>query len=70
MEYFPKIADIKKAALTIRQVTEVTPLMHSIRLSKYYDADIFLKREDLHRVYVQVRETMPKVWLLLVITLE
>jgi threonine dehydratase len=50
MEYFPKIADIKKAAVIIRQVTEVTPLMHSIRLSKYYDADIFLKREDLHRV--------------------
>lgn len=50
MDYFPKVADIKKAALTIRQVAEVTPLMHSIRLSKHYNADILLKREDLHRV--------------------
>lgn len=50
MEYFPQVADIKKAALTIRQVAEVTPLMHSIRLSKQYHADILLKREDLHRV--------------------
>jgi threonine dehydratase len=50
MEYFPKIEDIEKAALTIRQVTEVTPLMPSIRLSKLFSANIFLKREDLHRV--------------------
>lgn len=50
MDYFPKVADIKKAALTIRQVAEVTPLLHSIRLSKQYSADILLKREDLHRV--------------------
>ncbi len=50
MEYFPKIEDIEKAALTIRQVTEVTPLMRSIRLSKLFSANIFLKREDLHRV--------------------
>ena len=50
MEYFPNIADIRKAALTIQQVTEVTPLMRSIRLSKLFDANISLKREDLHRV--------------------
>ncbi len=50
MDYFPKVADIRKAALTITQVAEVTPLMPSIRLSKQYDADILLKREDLHRV--------------------
>jgi threonine dehydratase len=50
MEYFPKIEAIKKAALTIRKVTEVTPLMHSIRLSKLFNANIHLKREDLHRV--------------------
>lgn len=50
MDYFPKVEDIKKAALTISQVAEVTPLMHSIRLSKQYKADILLKREDLHRV--------------------
>jgi len=50
MEYFPKIEDIKKAALIIRQVADVTPLTHSIRLSKLFGANISLKREDLHRV--------------------
>ena len=50
MEYFPKVEDIKKAALTIRQVSEVTPLATSIRLSKQYGANILLKREDLQRV--------------------
>ena len=50
MTYFPKISDIEKAAETIKQVTEVTPLLNSIRLSKYFGADIFLKREDLHRL--------------------
>jgi len=50
MDYFPKVADVKKAALTIRQVAEVTPLLHSIRLSKQFNAEILLKREDLHRV--------------------
>ncbi|MBU2946277.1 threonine ammonia-lyase IlvA [Zobellia uliginosa] len=50
MAYFPKISDIQKAAATIAQVATVTPLMSSIRLSKSYDANILLKREDLHRV--------------------
>ncbi|RAJ12590.1 threonine ammonia-lyase IlvA [Arenibacter echinorum] len=48
--YFPKIKDIRKAAETIRQVADITPLMQSIRYSKTYDANILLKREDLHRV--------------------
>lgn len=48
--YFPKIEDIRKAAETIRQVADITPLMQSIRYSKAYDASILLKREDLHRV--------------------
>lgn len=50
MTYFPHIEDIRKAASNIQQVTDVTPLMRNIRLSKYYGAHIFLKREDLHRV--------------------
>lgn len=48
--YFPKIADIYKAAKTIRQVANKTPLQQSIRYSKQFDANILLKREDLHRV--------------------
>lgn len=50
MTYFPKISDIKKAAATIAEVATVTPLMSSIRLSKAFDSNILLKREDLHRV--------------------
>ncbi|MRH99619.1 threonine ammonia-lyase IlvA [Kriegella sp. EG-1] len=50
MSYFPKLEDIKKAALNIQQIAEPTPLLHSIRLSEIYDANILLKREDLHRV--------------------
>ncbi|MBS9464142.1 threonine ammonia-lyase [Flagellimonas sp. 389] len=48
--YFPKVADVRKAAETIKQVAEVTPLMESIRYSTEFDASILLKREDLHRV--------------------
>ncbi|MDX1768287.1 MAG: threonine ammonia-lyase IlvA [Arenibacter troitsensis] len=48
--YFPKIEDIRKAAETIRKVADITPLMRSIRYSKAFDANILLKREDLHRV--------------------
>ncbi len=48
--YFPQIADIYQAAKTIAQVAEETPLQRSIRYSKAYGANIFLKREDLHRV--------------------
>ena len=48
--YFPEIAAIYDAAKTIGEVTEETPLQPSIRYSKEFEADIFLKREDLHRV--------------------
>lgn len=48
--YFPQIADIHQAAKIIAQVAEETPLRQSIRYSKAYGANIFLKREDLHRV--------------------
>ncbi|UII75692.1 threonine ammonia-lyase [Flagellimonas sp. HMM57] len=48
--YFPKVEDVRKAAETIKQVAEVTPLVESIRYSTEFDASILLKREDLHRV--------------------
>ncbi|EAR01499.1 threonine ammonia-lyase IlvA [Maribacter sp. HTCC2170] len=50
MAYFPDLDDVKKAEKTIRQVADVTPLSKSIRLSKKYNANVLLKREDLHRV--------------------
>ena len=48
--YFPVLADIYQAAQRIAEVAEPTPLQKSIRLSKKYDAEIWLKREDLQRV--------------------
>lgn len=48
--YFPVLADIYQAAQRIAEVAEPTPLQKSIRLSKKYGAEIWLKREDLHRV--------------------
>ncbi|WP_420322703.1 threonine ammonia-lyase IlvA [Flagellimonas sp.] len=48
--YFPDIADIYKAAQTIKLVADPTPLQQSIRYSKKFGANILLKREDLHRV--------------------
>lgn len=48
--YFPQLVDIEQAALRIAQVADPTPLQHSIRYSKRYGAEVFLKREDLHRV--------------------
>ena len=48
--YFPDIADIYKAAQTIKLVADPTPLQQSIRYSKKFGSNILLKREDLHRV--------------------
>lgn len=48
--YFPAVEDIRKAAETIRPVSEVTPLMPNIGYSKTFGANILLKREDLHRI--------------------
>ncbi len=48
--YFPEIADIYKAAQTIKPIADQTPLQYSIRYSEKYQANILLKREDLHLV--------------------
>lgn len=48
--YFPSIENIKEAAEAIKKVSAVTPLGHSLRYSKQFDANIFLKREDLQQV--------------------
>ncbi len=48
--YFPSIDNIKVAADTIKKVSAVTPLGQSLRYSKQYSANIFLKREDLQQV--------------------
>ncbi|MFL1011986.1 threonine ammonia-lyase IlvA [Flavisericum labens] len=48
--YFPNMDDIKKAAETIKKVSDITPLGHSLRLSKKFSANVFFKREDLQQV--------------------
>ena len=48
--YFPTIESVKLAAETIRDVSEVTPLIKSVRHSKEFNAEVLYKREDLQRV--------------------
>lgn len=48
--YFPEIGAIRSAAKTIGKVAERTPLQYSIRLSRQYECEVYLKREDLQRV--------------------
>lgn len=48
--YFPKLEDIKAAAITLKNVVAATPLMLNFNFSKEYNANIYLKREDLQQV--------------------
>lgn len=48
--YFPSIDSVKAAAETIKNVSEVTPLSLSLRYSRQFESNIFLKREDLQQV--------------------
>ena len=43
------LEDINQAAIRLKDVVLKTPLEYSERLSKQYDAEIYLKREDLQR---------------------
>lgn len=44
------VADINQAALTLKDIATHTPLIKNIQLSDKYEADIWLKREDLQVV--------------------
>lgn len=48
--YFPKVQDITKAKLTLGEIISPTPLMYNVSLSKEYNSNIHLKREDLQNV--------------------
>lgn len=48
--FFPSIANVKAAAETIKKVSLLTPLSKSLRYSKQFGANVFLKREDLQLV--------------------
>jgi threonine dehydratase len=49
-KYYPKLADIKKAASILNGIAVKTPLIFNQHLSEKYDAKIYLKREDLQIV--------------------
>lgn len=48
--YRPQIAAVKEAAERISKVSVLTPLAHSLTYSRKYDANVWLKREDLQQV--------------------
>lgn len=48
--YFPSLNTIKEAADTIKNVSAVTSLSPSYRYSERFNANVFLKREDLQQV--------------------
>lgn len=48
--YIPDIEDVKKAQNKLSKVIKHTPLQQSLNLSEKYNAEIYLKREDLQVV--------------------
>jgi len=48
--YYPKIKDIELAALNLKDVATVTPLIKNLQYSKQFDSNIVFKREDLQLV--------------------
>jgi threonine dehydratase len=50
LTYFPKIEDVGEAVERVRSVARKTPLEEHERLSEKYEANIWLKREDLQKV--------------------
>ncbi len=48
--YIPDLKDIQQAALQLKGVAELTPLIKNTRLSKAYNSNILIKREDLQQV--------------------
>ena len=67
--YFPAVEDIQKASGTLAEILEPTPFQKNNNLSDKYDAEVFLKREDLQMVrsykirgaYNKIRSLAPKV---------
>ena len=49
-KYFPALNDVMSAEHTLREILTPTPLMHNHNLSKDYEAEVMLKREDLQMV--------------------
>ena len=49
-KYFPAVEDIQKASGVLEEILEPTPLQKNPNLSDVYDAQVYLKREDLQMV--------------------
>lgn len=49
-EYYPKMSEIVKASQKVQDVAVATPLLKNLNLSKRYQSNIHLKREDLQLV--------------------
>ena len=49
-KYFPTVEAIEKAAQVLDEILEPTPFQRNANLSDIYEADIYLKREDLQMV--------------------
>ncbi len=48
--YFPTLKDIESAEATLKEIISSTPLQRNRHLSNKYEANVFLKREDLQIV--------------------
>ena len=49
-KYFPTVEAIEKAAQVLDEILEPTPFQRNANLSDIYEADVYLKREDLQMV--------------------
>ena len=49
-KYFPTVEAIDKAAQVLDEILEPTPFQRNANLSDIYEAEIYLKREDLQMV--------------------
>lgn len=67
--YFPTVEAIENASRVLEEIIEPTPFLRNNNLSDIYDADVYLKREDLQIVrsykirgaYNKIRSTEPEV---------
>lgn len=48
--WFPSLEDVNTARMRMNDILDPTPLVKSLTLSAKYDANIYLKREDLQQV--------------------
>ena len=61
-KYFPSVEAIDKASEVLKEILDPTPFMKNNNLSDVYDANVFLKREDLQMVrYYKIRGAFNKL---------